>query len=78
MVLKRRSLEEALEMPAGENGVETKAEGWQDCLVKALVEMPPELSEKVLSALPKDVLMSALQSRDDPYLKLALLLLARR
>lgn len=81
MMLKRKSLAEAIDSIAygeGEN-IETKREeSWQECLVKALVEMPSDIADKVISALPPEVLLNMLQSREDPYIKLALLLLNKR
>jgi hypothetical protein len=37
--------------------------------------MPSEVAERVIPSLPREVLVKALQSRDDPYVKLALKLL---
>lgn len=77
-MIKRRSLEEALSEGGVAGGVEAKTESWQDCLVRALAEMPQELAARILPALPRDAIVKALEGRDDPYLKLALLLLASR
>jgi len=59
----------------GPGPAERGGAGWRDCLVRALVEMPPEVAERVMSALPREVLIEVLKGRDDPYLKLALMLL---
>ncbi|MFN3803530.1 MAG: hypothetical protein ACK4SY_00530 [Pyrobaculum sp.] len=70
----RKRLEETL--AGGIEGDKTPAgESWQDCLVKALVEMPPQLAQEILRAVPKEVLIKALESKNDPYTRLALLLL---
>ncbi len=52
------------------------AETWQVCLVRALVEMPPDVAEKVIQSLPREVLVQTLEASDDPFVKLALKLLA--
>lgn len=77
-MLKRKSLAEVLEQDGEVGGggrPDAGRESWQDCLVKALVEMPSEVAERVIPSLPREVLVKALQSRDDPYVKLALKLL---
>lgn len=48
---------------------------WQDCLIRALVEMPTQLAQEILKTIPKDILLKMLENRDDPYIKLAILLL---
>jgi len=76
-MLKKKSLAEVLEQDGEVGGGRPDAgrESWQDCLVKALVEMPSEVAERVIPSLPREVLVKALQSREDPYVKLALKLL---
>jgi len=81
MVLRKRSLAEALEADEplvhgnGDTEPEAGQTSWRDCLVRALVEMPPEVAERVIQSFPRDVLFEALKSRDDPYVRLALKLL---
>lgn len=78
MIIRRRPLEEALSEDGAVRAVDVEVEKWQDCLVKALAEMPQELAAKILPSLPREIIIKALEGRDDPYLKLALLLLTSR
>lgn len=50
-------------------------ETWRDCLVKALTEMPSDLSARILASIPKDLLVDILGGVNNPYVKLALLLM---
>ncbi len=70
--LRRRS---ELEIASG-HARSVSAETWQVCLVRALVEMPPDVAEKVIQSLPREVLVQTLEASDDPFVKLALKLLA--
>ncbi|MEM0467699.1 MAG: hypothetical protein QXT27_00665 [Pyrobaculum sp.] len=78
MLIRKKSLEEVLESNGGESIETPVGEQWRDCLIKALAEMPHDLAAKILSILPRDVVIKALEGKNDPYLKLALLLLESR
>ncbi len=67
----RGRLEEVLTSNDGQPA----GESWQECLVKALVEMPTELAQEILKTIPRETLLSLLENRRDPYIKLAILLL---
>ncbi|MEZ0319993.1 MAG: hypothetical protein ABWK05_08405 [Pyrobaculum sp.] len=50
---------------------------WRRCLAEAIANMPPDMAQKLLQIVPKDVLAEVLKSVEHPVVKLALMLLAR-
>jgi len=52
------------------------AEDWGDLLVRLLAAAPEDVAQRLVSCMDREVLLRALQRRSDPYLKVALLLLA--
>ena len=48
---------------------------WEECLAKALTEMPQELARRILTTIPADILVGLLNTRDDPFLKLVAMLI---
>jgi len=75
-MLKKASLEKLLDGREDELRVEERRQSWVECLVKALSEMPQDVAKRILEAVPREVVLKTLSERDDPYVKLALLLLA--
>ncbi len=55
----------------------TPRDDWGVLLVKLLAAAPEDVSMKLISCLDKDVLVKALRDKEDPYLKVALLLLKK-
>jgi hypothetical protein len=51
--------------------------GWEEHLIQALAKAPDDVAQKLAACIDKEVLLKALQSRDDPYLKVALLILKK-
>ena len=55
-----------------------QAEDWGDLLVRLLAAAPEDVAQRLVSCLDRDVLVKALEGKSDPYLKVALLLLAKK
>jgi len=51
--------------------------GWEEHLMQALAKAPDDVAQKLATCIDREVLMKVLQRRDDPYLKVALLLLKK-
>jgi len=51
--------------------------GWEEHLMQALAKAPDDVAQKLASCIDREMLMKVLQRRDDPYLKVALLLLKK-
>jgi hypothetical protein len=52
--------------------------GWEEHLIQALAKAPDDVAQKLAACIDREVLMTALlQRRDDPFLKVALLLLKK-
>ncbi len=54
------------------------AEDWGELLVKLLASAPEDVAQKLATCIDREVLMKVLQRREDPYLKVALLLLTKK
>jgi hypothetical protein len=54
------------------------AEDWGELLIKLLASAPEDVAQKLISCIDREVVAKALQRRDDPYLKVALLLLSKK
>jgi hypothetical protein len=68
-----RSAEPAVQPPAS-----APAEDWGELLIKLLATAPEDVAQKLISCIDREVVAKALQRRDDPYLKVALLLLTKK
>jgi hypothetical protein len=53
------------------------SEDWRDLLVRLLASAPEEVSAQLINCLSRDVLIKALEKKNDPYLKVALLMLKK-
>lgn len=52
--------------------------GWEEHLIQALAKAPEDVAQKLATCIDREVLLMALlQRRDDPFLKVALLLLKK-
>jgi hypothetical protein len=52
--------------------------GWEEHLIQALAKAPDDVAQKLAACIDREVLMTALLQRgDDPFLKVALLLLKK-
>jgi hypothetical protein len=52
--------------------------GWEEHLIQALAKAPEDVAQKLATCIDREVLLKALQRRDDPYLKVALLILSKK
>ena len=52
--------------------------GWEEHLIQALAKAPDDVALKLATCIDREVLMRVLQRRDDPFLKVALLLLVKK
>ncbi len=50
---------------------------WRDLLVRLLASAPEDVSTQLINCLSRDVLIKALEKKNDPYLKVALLMLKK-
>jgi hypothetical protein len=48
---------------------------WSDHLIQALVEAPEDVAAKLVTCIDREILIKALQQKDNPYFKVMLLLL---
>jgi hypothetical protein len=55
----------------------SQPEDWRDLLVRLLASAPEEVSAQLINCLSRDVLIKALEKKNDPYLKVALLMLKK-
>ena len=53
------------------------AEDWGGLLIKLLATAPEDVALKLASCIDREMLMKVLERRNDPYLKVALLLLKK-
>ncbi len=52
--------------------------GWEEHLIQALAKAPDDVAQKLATCIEREVLLMALlKRRDDPYLKVALLILKK-
>jgi hypothetical protein len=51
---------------------------WEEHLMQALAKAPDDVAQKLASCIDREVLLKVLEKRDDPYLKVALLLLTKK
>jgi hypothetical protein len=52
--------------------------GWEEHLIQALAKAPDDVAQKLATCIDREVLLRALlKRRDDPYLKVALLILKK-
>lgn len=56
---------------------EAPSEDWRDLLVRLLASAPEDVSAQLINCLSRDVLIKALEKKNDPYLKVALLMLKK-
>ena len=72
-----RSVEpvQALQPPAP---APRQAEDWGELLIRLLASAPEDVAQKLATCIDREVLMKVLQRREDPYLKVALLLLTKK
>ena len=54
------------------------AEDWGELLIRLLASAPEDVALKLASCIDREVLLKVLEKRDDPYLKVALLLLTKK
>jgi hypothetical protein len=52
--------------------------GWEEHLIQALAKAPDDVAQKLATCIDREVLLrTLLKRRDDPYLKVALLILKK-
>ncbi len=54
------------------------AEDWEELLIKLLASAPEDVALKLATCIDREVLLKVLQHREDPYIKVALLLLMKK
>ncbi len=52
--------------------------GWEEHLIQALAKAPDDVAQKLAACIDREVLLKVLEKRNDPYLKVALLLLSKK
>jgi hypothetical protein len=70
-----RSVEPAVQAP---QPPPRPAEDWGELLIRLLATAPEDVGVQLINCLNKDILIKALEKRNDPYLKVALLLLTKK
>jgi len=55
-----------------------QAEDWGELLIRLLASAPEDVAQKLAACIDREVLLKVLEKRDDPYLKVALLLLTKK
>ena len=71
-----RSIEPAVQAP--KPPAPAPEEDWGELLIKLLATAPGDVAQKLTACIDREVLMKLLEKRDDPYLKVALLLLTKK
>ena len=54
------------------------AEDWGELLIRFLASAPADVAQKLAACIDREVLLKVLEKRDDPYLKVALLLISKK
>jgi hypothetical protein len=72
-----RSVEPAAQPPAPAPRQVSDQTGWEEYLIQALAKAPDDVAQKLISCIDREVLLKVLQRRDDPILKVVLLLLKK-
>jgi hypothetical protein len=70
----------ALAAASQTEAAETEApqpEDWRDLLVRLLSTAPEDVAQKLVGCLDREVITKALEKKNDPYLKVALMLLTK-
>jgi hypothetical protein len=52
--------------------------GWEEHLIQALANAPDDVALKLATCIDREVLLKVLEKRNDPFLKVALLLLTKK
>ena len=55
----------------------SQLEDWRDLLVRLLSTAPEDVAQKLVGCLDREVITKALENKNDPYLKVALMLLTK-
>jgi len=58
--------------------VSRQAEDWGELLIRLLASAPEDVALKLAACIDREVLLKVLEKRDDPYLKVALLLISKK
>jgi len=53
------------------------SEDWGELLIRLLASAPEDVAQKLITCIDREVIAKALERRNDPYLKVALLLLTK-
>jgi len=54
------------------------AEDWGELLIKLLASAPEDVAQRLISCIDREVIAKVLERRNDPYLKVALLLISKK
>jgi hypothetical protein len=64
--------------PAAEPEAPQPSEDWRDLLVRLISTAPEDVAQKLVGCLDREVITKALEKKNDPYLKVALMLLTKK
>jgi hypothetical protein len=68
----------AAEPEAPQLGASASSEDWRDLLVRLISTAPEDVAQKLVWCLDREVITKALEKKNDPYLKVALMLLTKK
>jgi hypothetical protein len=68
----------AAEPEAPQLGASASSEDWRDLLVRLISTAPEDVAQKLVGCLDREVITKALEKKNDPYLKVALMLLTKK
>jgi len=54
------------------------AEDWGELLIRLLASAPEDVAQRLISCIDREVIAKVLERRNDPYLKVALLLISKK
>jgi hypothetical protein len=63
---------------AAEPETSQPSEDWRDLLVRLISTAPEDVAQKLVGCLDREVITKALEKKNDPYLKVALMLLTKK
>jgi hypothetical protein len=70
-----RSVEPAVQAP--QPPAPAPAEDWGELLIRLLASAPEDVAQKLTACIDREVLLKVVERRNDPYLKVVLLLLKK-
>jgi hypothetical protein len=68
----------ATSAPAAEPEAPQPSEDWRDLLVRLLASAPEDVAQKLVGCLDREVIIKVLERWNNPYLKVALMLITKK